>query len=156
MTADIEIKDSTLQDVRDMRLNIRKEDDLECSRMGLDSHKAVYQSYRQAIVRKSAFIDGRLAAMWGVVGTPLSLIGRPYFITTYQALKASPISFARTYKKQVQELQGLFPLLENYVDATYTGAVKLLELAGFSVDKDNPIQTPHGDMFYKYSLESQA
>lgn len=117
--------------------------------MGLNPDTALYHTYRNALYRKTALLNGEVAAMWGVCGTPLSISGVPYLLTSPLVETVSPIVFSRLYIKEVQEMKKLFPVLENYVDAEYTCAVKMLLLAGFKLE--GPI-TLNNSLFYKFSI----
>jgi hypothetical protein len=139
--------DSVAKHCAELAKTIRPEDALEAVRLGLDPRKSIFSAYRQAVYRKTALLDDHVAAMWGVIGTPLSMTGIPYFITGTDAVRLSPVRFARLYTSEAKIMNDIFPVLENYVDASYTGAVKLLKLAGFTLEgpvmvNDNP--------FYKF------
>jgi hypothetical protein len=86
--------------------------------------------------------------MWGVAGISLGIKGMPYLITSPLSETISPIKFAKIYTSQVKEMKKLFPVLENYVDASYTGAVRMLSLAGFRLD---PVTINNND-FFKFSM----
>ena len=120
-----EIKYSVLEDVERLSANMREKDRKEAEALGMNAKKALYLTFRYGILRKSAFLDGKIVAMWGICGTPLSLVGRPYLVTTNQVSQMSPLKFARIYAKEVQTMNQLFPVLENYVDAKYDEAIRL-------------------------------
>lgn len=89
--------------------------------------------------------------MWGLHGELLGSTGHPYFLTGTESEKVSSIRFARLYKEEVQVMRTLFPILENYVDATYEHAVRLLKIAGFTL---SPPVFVNGNPFLKFRLES--
>jgi hypothetical protein len=128
----IEIKPTILADIRSFEF--RKKDREEAEKLGLNPRKALFWAYRHAILRRTAFIDGIASAMWGICGVPLGIIGQPYLVTGPLVEKISPIKFARIYKQEVEYMKQLFPRLENYVDFSYSEAVRMLKLANFSVD----------------------
>ena len=145
------VVDSTAAHARELSKSLREKDKLEAFRIGLDPNKAVFQAYKRAVYRKTALVDGKVAAMWGVVGTLLSMQGMPYFLTGTEADKVSPIQFTRLYIKESKEMNKLFPILQNLVDASYTGAVRLLEIAGFKLE--GPI-TLNDSEFYKFTMSN--
>lgn len=147
----IEIVDSTPKHTRELGKTLREEDKKEAERLGLDPAKAVFYAYRQASYRKTALIDNKVAAVWGVAGTPLGFTGRPYLITGTEVDKISPIKFARIYLEEVKKMRKLFPILENYVDASYLGAVRMLRIAGF---KFNRTLSLGENKFYIFTMES--
>jgi hypothetical protein len=87
--------------------------------------------------------------MWGICGVHIGLIGHPYLITGYKALSVSPVRFAKIYIQEVQVMKRMFPVLENYVDAEYTGACRLLEIAGFTLE--GPMML-NNNQFYRFSM----
>ena len=145
----IEVVESIFSHAYDLNLHLREKDRQEILAFGMPVRRSVYNCYRKACYRKTALIDGNVAAMWGVAGTPLSLVGTPYLLTGDLVTKVSPLVFVRIYKQEVSEMLSLFPRLENYVHADYEEAIKLLKISGFSIT--DPIQV--GDnMFYKFSI----
>lgn len=144
----IEVVDTTLDHVRAIRKNLREEDRLEAERMGLNPWKAPMYIYKNALWRRTGLINGEPAALWGVRGNPLGLVGNPYLVTSNKVYDISAIKFAKIYLKELNEMKKMFPVLENYVDAKYDGAVRLLRLAGFELElmkiKDND--------FFKFSM----
>lgn len=145
----IEIIPSTLKHARELSKTLRPEDKQEAIHFGLDPNKAAFYSFRRALYRLTAVVDGEVAAMWGVIGTPMSNIGRPYLITGTAVNKVSPLVFTRIYKQEVQNMMKLFPVLENYVDASYYSAVRMLKLIGFTISK--PFEY-NGNLFNKFSI----
>jgi len=147
----IDIYPSELRDVRELSNILREKDRQEALNAGVEPHKALYHSFKQGIYRRTAFVDGMLAAMWGVAGVTLGLIGQPYLVTSKHVEDISPIKFARIYRQEVEEMKKFFPILENYVDASYNEAVRMLEIAGFKID--NPIELgPNKTLFYRFSI----
>lgn len=80
-------------------------------------------------------------------GSALGLVGQPYFLTGPSIEKINPMKFSRLYKQEVQEMQKIFPILENYVDATYLGAIRMLKIAGFRLS--DPINV-NGNYFRRF------
>lgn len=147
----IEIRDSVIKDVRELSKDFREKDRQEAINCGLVPHKALYQCYKQAVYKKTALIDNKVAAMWGVAGTLFGMTGQPYLVTGNSVYEISPIKFAKIYRNEVEIMKTLFPILENYVDASYEGAVRMLEIAGFKLD--NPLELgPNKSLFYRFSL----
>lgn len=104
-------------------------------KIGMTPKKALWQSYRKSLVRKTAFIDGKIAAMWGVGGTVFSDIGQPWLVMTPE-IEEHPFRVAFRYRKELNKFQYMFPCLEEYVDVTNKKAIRLLELMGFKLSKN--------------------
>lgn len=148
----VDIVQSDLSHVRELSKSLRDGDQIEAISLGLAPHKALYYSYKQGLYRRTGLVDGKVAAMWGVAGTLLGLVGQPYLATGREVEKISPIRFARIYKKQTHIINQIFPILENYVDASYLGAVGMLRLAGFELSE--PIQMLNGT-FCRFSRKME-
>lgn len=147
----MEIVPSTIDHIEGLVKGLRDQDRLEIGRLGLDPVKAVTWSYKTAIWKRTAVVEGKVAAMWGVCGTPLSLTGQAYLVTTKASEKVSPLKFARIYLEEAEAMTKIFPHVEAYVDSTYEGAVRLLEIAGFQY-KDTV--RFNNFPFFKFSKES--
>ena len=145
-----EVRHSVLDDVEKLSTDMREKDRKEAEALGMDAKKALYLTFKYGILRKSAVLNGKIVAMWGICGTPLSLVGRPYLVTTNQVSRMSPLKFARIYAKEVKVMNSVFPVLENYVDAKYDEAVRLLKIVGFELTP----QKINGNDFYKYKMVS--
>lgn len=148
----VEIRDSTMDDVFELGRSMRQEDKNEAIAQGIDDPtEGLYYSYTHSIYRKTALIDGKVAAMWGVAGDLFGYTGRPYFITGEEVYKISPLQFSRIYRQEAQAMRQFFPVLENYVDASYKGAVRMLEIAGFDLSGPHFLG-PNESLFYKFSM----
>jgi hypothetical protein len=145
----INIIDSELKHVRELAKSLRQKDRLEALRAGFEPHKVLYNSYKQGVYRKTAFINNEIAAMWGVAGTLFGNVGQPYLITAANVETIHPVRFAKIYKKEAEYMNTLFPILSNYVDANYKEAVRMLELAGFKLSDEIMI---NGNSFREFSM----
>lgn len=151
MTSNLVVVQSTSAHVRELWKTLREKDRKEAVLLGVNPEKATFFAYRHACYKKTALVDGKVAAMWGLHGELLGSTGHPYLMTGIEAEKVSPTRFARLYKEEVQVMRTLFPILENYVDATYEQAVRLLKIAGFSLSESVFV---NGNPFLKFRLES--
>lgn len=133
--------------------NLRTQDADEILRFGITVQHALWQSYKTSVIRKTALIDGRVAAMWGVAGVFMGRVGVPWLLTSPEVKKVSPLRFCRIYQIEVMNMLKLFPRLENYVAMEYTAAIRLLEIIGFTVE--SPQKLGNG-MFCKFWIESSA
>jgi len=149
----ISIIPTTTEHVQHILNTLRDEDRYEIEAAGVDPQYALYKTFECCLYSKTALVDGTPAAFWGVAGIALSDVGTPFLLTGNQVKKVSSVRFARIYKNEINEMKQLFPCLENYVDANYIGAVKMLRIAGFSLEE--PIKV--GKAFYqKFSLKDYS
>lgn len=119
-----------------LKENLRAEDAAEILSFGVTVQKALWYSYKYSLVRKTALIDGEVAACWGCGGVFMGSTGQPWLITTPEVRKVSPLKFCRIYQQEVLVMLKLFPRLEHYVDLEYSSAVRLLKNTGFTVHDD--------------------
>lgn len=118
---------------------LREADAQECHDIGLAPKKAIWHSFRRSFIRKAAFVDGEIAAMWGICGTVLGPLGDLWLMTT-PAIERAPFAFIREAKAEVALALELFPRVRGILSCDYTGAVRLVKLLGFKL-------TPVGDGF---------
>lgn len=130
----VSIVPTTSSHIAYIKANLRPEDEAEILRFGVTVKHALWYSYKHSIVRRTALIDGVVVACWGMQGTLLGKTGIPWLMTTSGVKKVSPLKFARIYQSEVIEMLNIFNRLENYVDAEYTAAIRLLEIVGFALE----------------------
>lgn len=149
----VEIVPATLAYAARIGNNLREADRIEVERVGLLARRAVKSSFRASVWSRVALVDGVPAAIWGITGSFLGEVGRPWLLTTPDAKKISPLAFARIYRGEVVRMLASFQKLENAVDASYTGAVRLLELTGFTLSEPFPFGES-GAMFRLFQMEA--
>jgi hypothetical protein len=133
-----------------LKTNLRAEDEAEILRFGVTVPHALWHSYKYSLIRKTALIDGVIAACWGIHGGLLGSKAQPWLLTTSTVRKVSPLKFVQIYQKEVAEMLKIFQRLENMVDSEYTAAVRLLEIIGFTVEKPEKI---NNGMYRKFWME---
>lgn len=137
--------------VRALSHNMREADRHEITCMGLAVHKTLWHSYKFSLMRKTAILDGEVAAMWGCGGMFLGDVGEPWLLTSPIAERVHPLTFVRIYRKEVEIMLKKFPRLVNIVDASYSKAIRLLMLVGFQLSDPEPMG-PHGALFIKFEM----
>src|ERR1700734_3016539 len=149
----IEIVPATEAHARELLTRLLAADRAEITAAGIRPGRAVLSSWRRAVVRKTALVDGDVAAVWGVTGVLLGSVGNPWLLTGAACERVSALRFARIYRDEAREMLSVFPRLENFVDATYVGAVRMLTLAGFALDDPAPYGL-HGAMFRRFEMRA--
>lgn len=148
----IEIVDSVGKHAKELAKTLRIKDRIEAESMGLNPEQATFYAYRWALWKRTALVDGKVAAMWGLHGSLLGHSARPYLITGEAVNLVSPIKFARVYTKEVQIMKQMFPVLENYVDLKYEESVRMLRIAGFTIKEPELL---NGHLFSKFEMRSE-
>lgn len=134
----VTVKESTISDVYRLAKGLRAEDAAEVAALGVASAAALRSNFRAAILRRSYFVDGELAAMSGLCGPMLSDIGQPYLLTTAVAERV-PIAFVKHGRAAVADMLRHRLRLEGYVAASYCRACRFVEMAGFTLDPPRPL-----------------
>ncbi len=137
--AEIEIIPATLAHMQEIGRIMNDEDRREIEDAGLKSHRALWRGWKNSLMRYTAIVDGQIAACWGVEGGMMGGVGVPWLVTSRKAREISPHIFARIYRAEVRKMLEMYDTLVNYVDARYDGAVRMLQVAGFSVDEPKPL-----------------
>lgn len=150
MTPDYEIVESTVAHLAEMRRHMRENDRLELTCLGVSVKKALLDSYRSSIFRRTALVGGKVAAMWGVGGNYLAGKGTPWLLTTSE-IEKRPIAFLKEGRREVRKMLMMFPHLENYVLASYERAVGLLVMFGFTMHEPEPYG-PQGALFRRFEM----
>jgi hypothetical protein len=151
MTPRCLIVPSKIDDVYRIAANLRNEDAAEITGFGLDPRTALRNSFRHAILRKTAFVDGKIAAMWGLGGAMLADSGTPWLMTT-PVVERVPVMFLKVGRAQLAEMLTHRNFLENVVLASYRRACRFLEVLGFVLDPPKPIG-PQGMPFRRFWIE---
>lgn len=146
-----EIKPSEPQDVAALDVGLRSLDRLELTCMGLTTRRGIWKSYRNSFLRKTAIVDGEIAAMFGCGGMPFGTVGHPWLLTTSR-IERAPFAMLREGRKEVAAMLDLFPVLEGYVLAPYTQATRFLELLGFQLSRPF-LYGPDKSPFRQYRME---
>jgi hypothetical protein len=130
----------------DLRDRLRALDLRECVGQGLSHHRVVHRTLRRSLFAKSAIIDGRVMAMWGLGGSLIGDEGNPWFLTAPE-VERFPVAVVREARYGVREMLAVKPHLWNYVLADYAQAVKFVGMLGFTID---PPVVVAGDTFRRF------
>lgn len=145
----VEIVPTTPQHLRELAPNLREEDKAEILAFGLSLEKALWRSYKSSVMRRTALIDGEVAATWGVCGHFLGTVGAAWLLTGKAVNKVSPLKFTRIYQEEVKEMLRLFPSLCNIVDANHSAAIRLLSIVGFKLHPPE-VMGKRGKLFIRF------
>lgn len=141
---------ATIAHVHALGRTMREADADEAKALGGIPRYLLRASFRSSLYARTAFIGKEIAAMWGVNGDILGDVGRPWLVTA-PIIETKPIAFIREAKHELEAMLYLKPILENYVDARYHKAVRLLEVLGFHVDDPAPFGKRNA-LFRRFSV----
>ena len=129
---------------------LRDADRQEVVCFGLDPRKAIRESYRHAILHRTYFVDGEIAAMGGLSGSLLSHVGYPYLMTT-PAVERVPTAFFKECRKMLGRMLEAKSTLAGDVLASYSGACRMLYMLGFELGEPRPLARD-GTLFRSFPL----
>lgn len=149
--AEVTILPATLDHARLLAQSLRLEDARECLAISSQPFKSLWRSWRASPqLRKTAFVDGEIAAMWGCGGEWLGYEGLPWLLTA-PPVEHIPLKFLRECRAGIAEMLEMYPVLRNYVHADYVRSIRFLELLGFTIGQPQPYG-PLGALFRPVSL----
>ena len=140
MTLQITIRKTCIDDVRALVANLRPDDARECEKFGFTPFKGIWRSYRNSKICRSGFINGEIAAIWGVNGGLLGFVGNPWMMSS-KVVDEYPFVFASIYRREMREMLKSYRQLESWVDASYTKSIKMMRIVGF---KEREFKPAHG------------
>jgi hypothetical protein len=150
----IVIESATSEHATELARCLRADDVLELLAAGTTPLKGLMHAYRSSVVAKTAFVDGDIAAMWGISGSPLQRIGRPWLLTALPVERVK-VSFLRIARAEVATMLAFCPELRGYVDARYSRALRLLSVVGFELSAEFPFG-PNGLAFRQYCMRRRG
>ena len=121
--------------VRQMAVVMHEQSADTARKMGYEPRKLLWKSYKQSIMCKSIFINDEIVAMFGLGGSIFGKTGYPWLIMIPEVEK-QPFRVAFIYRKELEKMQEIFPVLEEYVEENNIKAIRLLELMKFHVSKN--------------------
>lgn len=99
----------------------------------VDLRPILWRSYRNSLVRRTAFWDGEIAAMWGCSGVPLAGTGE-LWLCTNKIVDTFPTYFIKEVRKELPRIFALFPRVFGKVSTRYQTAADFLRYLGFTIE----------------------
>lgn len=151
------IRDSIIADVYQLARTLREADLQECLGYGIEPAKGLRQAYYQAFVRRTALIDGVVAAMWGIRGDPRngnygSALGHTAYayLLTAPIIEKLPLAFFRETRREVRAMLDTHCRIESECAVSYLQAQRFLHMVGFEFDET--VDLP-GGKFIRFHME---
>ena len=143
----IKILPAIREHITELSKNYREIEIKTVKKMGMDHETGILNAFDRSLFVKTAFIDNKIVAMWGCIGTYLGEIGYPWLIMSSEAEKY-PFRIASFYKKELKEMLQLFSVLVDMVDIEHTQAIRLLKIMGFTFKEAQPFGK-NGELFIR-------
>ncbi|MCT4536299.1 hypothetical protein [Halodesulfovibrio sp.] len=102
-----------------------------------------------------AEVDDAVAAVFGVAPSPyVEGEGQPWMLGS-DVITAVPRAFVQCPLEIIPQMQKLFPVLRNMVDARNTKSIRWLERMGFCITQETVPHGPFGMPFYEFCKEEE-
>jgi|SRR5215471_10905680 len=144
------IREAEFADIGRLCGTLRYDDLMEITCFGARPFVVIRKCYKQSHYKRTALVEGRIAAMWGLGGVMLGSKGEPWLLTA-PAIERAPISFVREARVEVARLCSMSRHLEGFCAASYSRAHRLLRILGFTVSE--PF-VHKGASMVRYSMDS--
>jgi hypothetical protein len=150
----VTIRTATEADAHDLAPIMRSEDAAEVfASDGWTPLEALLESMRKSNDSWAVLVDGRIAAIFGVVSTDiLGGVGTAWMLTG-PAVEAHPVSFLRTCRRGIAQMLERWPVLTNWVDARYVRSLRWAKWLGFAIGPARPVGRL-GELFHPIELRS--
>ncbi|HEV2674160.1 MAG TPA: hypothetical protein VGV37_06420 [Aliidongia sp.] len=147
------IQPATLAHVRALAPRLREGDRAEVEAVGAKPRHLMHKLWRTSHTRRTAFVDGEIAAMWGCAGTLLSPIGEIWLLTA-PPVERVPVAFVKEARRGISEMLETHAILVSGVLASYGRAIRLMEILGFEIGAEYSM--PCGALFRELRMERSA
>jgi hypothetical protein len=150
----VKVRRPTPEDIEILAANLRDQDLAECQAAGhTDMLEVIANGVAMSTMCWAAFVDGRLACIFGVApyGSMLSERGVPWLLGTRE-IKTHRRVFMRLSRPYIAEMLSAYPYLFNAVHARNTVAMRWLKHMGFKLHA--AVQVESGEMFHPFELRA--
>jgi hypothetical protein len=130
---ELTIKDGKMLYAGQMIRHLRREHQEAFAGVGLNAHRELRSTMAQSSYRRAAFLDGRLAALWGVTGSILSPVGFVWLTLTNEAAR-HPFMVLRRAKAELDEMMKTRIELTTTVLQDDRAALRLCAFLGFHAE----------------------
>ena len=128
-----EIVEARLHHCGQMARLMRREQREAIARAGYDPHHELRSRFDSSSVCRALLIDGRLAALGGIVGTLLSPHGSVWVVLAEWASRAHPLTLARIAARQLDRIMQTYTEVASVLVGEDEPAHRLAVSLGFSV-----------------------
>lgn len=134
---ELTIQDGKLRYAGQMIRHLRREHQVAFAGVGLNAHRELRSTMAQSAYYRAAFLDGRLAALWGVTGSLMSPFGFVWLTLTNEGAR-HPITVLRHARRELDEMMKTRRELTTTVLQDDQAALRLCAFLGFHVEDHGP------------------
>lgn len=131
MNHTFEIRDAKPWHVGQMARMIRKDQRNAIVKIGVSPHQELSKIFNSSSFKKVCLVDGKLQAMWGVVGTLISSSGFVWMVVTDEAMRF-PVKMVKETRNQLRIISEITPKLFTALVDGDEVAIKFAKYFGFS------------------------
>lgn len=128
------VVDTLPEHVRFLGQNLRDRDIAMAGIAQLEPHVALWRLYKRSIMCKTVFVGDEAVAIWGVMGTFLGRVGKPWLVCS-PYVEDYPRKLAFRYRSELRNMLKRFLVLEDWVKVDDDKTLRLMEILGFKLDK---------------------
>lgn len=132
---DVVITEAKMRHAGPMIRRLRREHALAFAAIGLNSHQELRNTMAASSYRRAGFLNGELAALWGVTGSLLSATGFVWLCLSNEAAR-HPMLILRGAKRQLDEIMETKTELATTVLRDDEAALRFCVYLGFHVGHD--------------------
>lgn len=132
-----EITTASIRHVRPMSRHLRAAACMTLRGFGFDSRRALHRAFLQSIYCRTALIDGKPVAMWGVVAGLMSETAYVWLVISDQIANI-PLSITREAKAELSKIMEHYDELAATVLPDDDAAIRFAVYLGFHDSHDGP------------------
>lgn len=129
---DIVTVDARLRHIAMLVPKLREADLREIEGWGHKPRHLLFRLVRTSHIRRTVFVKGAIAAMWGCGGAAVGAVGEAWLLTTAE-VEQVPIGFLKTARAGIEDMLRDRRTLVSSVAEDYDKSIRLMKLLGFTV-----------------------
>lgn len=134
----INIIPATSDNIKELLERLKELNEEDAYRFGNGPEELLLKIFKRSIFVDAGFIDGKLVGVYGVLGEYMGKEGRPWSLLSPETEKY-PFRLTTFYRKALNKMLQLFPVLIDMVDIRHDKTLRMLKLMGFKFGRPEPL-----------------
>lgn len=143
MSTDYSIVKASIRHVKPMALSMRPAGYFAMEHYGGDPRRSVFQAFRQSFYCRTALIDGKPVAMWGVASTLLNEYAEVWLVLSHE-IGRMPLAIVREARAELSRVTEDYSHLEATILPEDEASIRFAQFLGFVDDEE---RIPIGDSY---------
>lgn len=144
MSRVVEIRRAVMADIPLVSEALRDAERKAVAETGRSVEEVVRYCFANSSRRRTALVDGEIAAMWGCGGPLLGTYGEPWLFAT-KAIERAPMTAVKVARRELDAMGRMFPVLSGILYRADARACRFAERMGLRITQD------YGDAFVRYA-----